>query len=106
MNNFLRITISLFLSFCYLNCYAIQVHVQTSSKRVSAIGFTVNGKQHGWFGSTYSANDVPAGSYKFGVRADSGDLGCSIDGEEFVNITKDTSVFLNVSGEECSGIVR
>lgn len=105
MHTYLKsfITICLFLLFS--STYAININVHSTSK-VSGLGFTVNGKNHGGMGSSYSAKNMPKGKYSFGIRvggAISGkDIPCnSGNGQKYVNLKKDTNATLQYSGKSC-----
>ncbi|MBV8801867.1 MAG: hypothetical protein JO131_02670 [Gammaproteobacteria bacterium] len=95
-----------FLFFFFSSSYAININVHSTSK-VSGLGFTVNGKNHGGMGNTYSAKDMPEGKYSFGIRvggAISGkDIPCnSSDGQKYVILKKDTNAILQYSGKSCT----
>jgi hypothetical protein len=105
MRKQLKILVGLALSFLILDCYAIQVNVQSSSKAVSALGFTVNNKSHGSAGSFYSKKDMPAGDYTFGVRVGGlmgTDVGCTRNGKEVIALKGDTTAVLTYNGQQCS----
>lgn len=102
MNTFLRAMLIICLSLFFLNCYAIQVNVRTSSE-VFALGFKVQGENHGGLGSSYSADNMPAGYYEFGVRVNNSDIACYVGGKKAVKLSTDASVNLNVHGNRCSG---
>lgn len=97
----LAVTLSLIAS----STYAININVQSTSK-VSGLGFTVNGKNHGGMGSTYSAKDMPEGKYSFGIRVGGTVLGKDIpcnasNGQKYVILKKDTNATLQYSGKSC-----
>jgi len=97
------LAICLFLFFSVT--YAININVQCTSK-VSGLGFTVNGKNHGGMGSTYSAKNMPEGKYSFGIRvggAISGkDIPCNFEnGQKYVILKKDTNAILHYNGKNC-----
>ncbi len=105
MRKQLKIFTGLALSFLMLDCYAIQVNVQSSSKEVAALGFTVNNKSHGGAGSFYSKKDMPAGGYTFGVRVGGlmgTDVGCTSQGKEIITLNGDTTAVLTYNGQQCS----
>lgn len=107
MRNKLKILLGFFLSFFILNCYAIKVNVQSSSSGVGALGFTVNGKNHGGMGRTYSANGMPVGTYTFGIRAGGAltgtDVGCATSsGKKTVTLNKDSTAVLKYDGKRCT----
>src|SRR5690348_14812541 len=86
--------------------YAININVQSTSKNVSALGFTVNGKNHGGMGSTYNAKNMPIGKYSFGVRVGGTILGkdvpCNLsNGEKYVILKSDTNALLHYNGKTC-----
>lgn len=101
MHIFLAIVLAFFAS----NCFAIQVHVQSSSQQVSALGFTVNGKNYGAAGSSYSKNNAPSGVYTFGIRINGifgKDVGCKTsDGKNQVTLNADTTAILDYNGKQC-----
>ena len=97
--------IATFLFLVFSSSYAININVHSTSK-VSGLGFTVNGKNHGGMGSSYSAQNMPAGKYSFGIRvggAISGkDVPCNSDnGQKYVILKKDTDAILQYSGKTC-----
>lgn len=106
MRGYIRVlTGSLLL--CFLsNSYAINVNVRSTSNDVSALGFTVNGKNHGGMGTSYSAMNMPAGTYTFGVRVGGAvfgtDVPCNpVSGSKYVNLNKDTTATLVYDGKSC-----
>lgn len=105
MHKPIRSVLGIVMMLFALNSYAIQVSVSSSSNGVAALGFTVNGKNHGGAGKSYSNSDVPAGSYSFGVRVGGllgKDVGCTVKGNGNVTLTKDASVTLNYNGKTCT----
>ena len=104
MKKLLQWSVGVVASVFVLNVYAIEVSVQSPSDNVSALGFTVNGKNYGKAGHAYSKSDMPAGSYQFGMRVGglfSPDIGCSLNGKESVYLKTDTRVTLNYDGGKC-----
>jgi hypothetical protein len=106
MRTQLKYFIVIFLFFFISTSYAININVQSTSK-VSGLGFTVNGKNHGGMGNSYSAKNMPEGKYSFGIRvggAISGkDVPCnSDDGQKYVTLKKDTNATLQYSGKNCT----
>jgi hypothetical protein len=105
MSNHSKLLATLILVCCFSTSYAITVNVQSSSKDISALGFTVNGKSHGGAGSSYSAKNMPTGKYSFGIRVGGTifgtDIPCPSANGEFVNLTKDTNVMLQFNGKSC-----
>jgi uncharacterized protein YegJ (DUF2314 family) len=104
----LKILTGIALSFFVLNSYAISVNVQTSSKDVSALGFTTNGKNYGGMGKSYQKSNMVAGTYTFGVRVGGltgTDVGCTSQGKEEVSINNDATVTLNYDSKKCSMLV-
>jgi hypothetical protein len=84
-----------------LPSYAIKVTVQSSSKGVTALGYTVNGKKSGGAGGSYKNTDAPTGKYLFGVRA-GGDVPCATkEGKKAMTLKKDTTVTLTYNGKTC-----
>lgn len=106
MRNSVKVLVGVVSSCFILNCYAIQVDVKTSSKQVSALGFTVNGQKHGGPGSSYSASKMPVGSYSFGVRVKNADVGCPVSGQSSVMIKKNTVAILTVHGNKCTAQIH
>lgn len=105
MRNYIKILLGVCLSLVIFNCYAIQVNVQSPSKQVAALGFTVNGKSHGGAGSSYSKKDMPTGVYTFGVRVGGvfgTDVGCTMNGRNSVNLRTNTTAVLNYDGQKCT----
>jgi len=106
MRIYSKIVTGIFLSCLLSTSYAINVSVQSTSKDISALGFTVNGKNHGGMGTSYSAKDMPTGSYSFGIRVGgviSGkDIPCNANGsKKNVNLNKDTNAILEYNGTNC-----
>lgn len=103
MRTFLTIIIATSLLLFFSTCFAIQVDVQTSSNDVYALGFTVNGEQHGGPGKHYSKNDMPAdAAYTFGIRVGglvigARDIGCTTDNDNqsIITLRSDTKATLN-----------
>ena len=82
---------------------AMSVSVQASG--VSALGFTLNGKNYGGAGTSYSKSDLPSGSYSFGVRVNGlfgNDVPCTYKGRSSVALSKDTSAYLKYSSNRCT----
>lgn len=105
MRNYIKAILGLSLLSLVCNCYAIQVNVQSSSKQVSALGFTVNGKNYGGAGSSYSKKGVPTGNYTFGVRVGGvfgTDVGCTMNGKGSIALNSDTTAVLSYNGKNCS----
>lgn len=83
---------------------ALSVSVQ-SSGGVSALGFTLNGKNYGGAGTSYSKSGLPSGNYSFGVRVNGlfgNDVPCTYKGRSSVALNKDTAAFLKYSGSRCT----
>lgn len=106
MRAYLKSFTGILLFFFISSTYAININVHSTSK-VSGLGFTVNGKNHGGMGSTYSAKNMPVGKYSFGLRvggAISGkDIPCNSDnGQKYIMLKKDTTAILQYSGKNCT----
>ncbi|MDX1902343.1 MAG: hypothetical protein SFW66_10160 [Gammaproteobacteria bacterium] len=104
MRRYSSIFIALFFMFFSLASYAIQVDVQSTSKDVAALGFTVDGKNHGSMGKKYHATGMPVGVYSFGIRANSifgKDVACSLNGQGSVTLQRDTTAVLDYDGNQC-----
>ena len=87
-----------------LQSVALSISVQSSGD-VSALGFTLNGKNYGGAGTSYSKSGLPSGSYSFGVRVNGlfgNDVPCLYKGKSTVALSKDTAAFLKYSGNNCS----
>lgn len=83
---------------------ALSISVQSSGS-VSALGFTLNGKNYGGAGTSYSKSGLPSGSYSFGVRVNGlfgNDVPCTYKGRSTVALNKDTSAYLKYSGNHCT----
>lgn len=95
----------LFLASCSLGSYAIQVSVESPSPEVSALGFLLDGKEHGDAGQSYIGNNMSPGVYIFGVRVDGlfgTDVGCyTKDGKNSLRLTKDTKAILTYKNNKC-----
>jgi hypothetical protein len=81
--------------------YAIDVDVQSTSKNITGLGFTVNGSKHGGLGSSYHGKDMPKGSYVFGVRKGK-DITCFVKGKKFTKLTENTKATLMLKGRHCT----
>lgn len=98
-----QVYIFLILSLVTTFSYAIEVKVQTTSKEVTGLGFTVDGKQHGGLGTSYEAKEMPEGKYNFGLRDKDKDIGCHNDkGEESVQLVKNTTATLVYENGKCT----
>jgi hypothetical protein len=106
MCNYSKIFTGLFL-FCFFSTsYAIDVNVQATSSDVSGLGFTVNGKNHGGKGNSYTAKNMPSGIYTFGIRVNGAIFGKDIscytgNGGNRINLNKDTNATLMYDGKNC-----
>jgi hypothetical protein len=106
MRSYLNVFVgALLFCFCSIS-YAINVNVQSTSKDVSALGFTVNGKNHGGRGNSYSAKNMPTGLYTFGIRVGGAifgkDISCFTDkGTNRVTLNSDTNAILEYNGKNC-----
>lgn len=101
MLKYLKVLVGLFFAIFVLNSYAIQINVQTSSKEVSALGFTVNGKDYGWLGTSYSVNNMPPGKYDFGVYVNGSDIDCLVGDQSWTTLSRDTTAILYLHGNKC-----
>jgi len=91
----------------FSNTYAIDVNVQSTSKDIMGLGFTVNGSKHGGAGTSYTGSDMPKGSYRFGVRSKGKDIPCaSSDGKRQFKLTRNTNATLKFRGGKCVAIVK
>jgi hypothetical protein len=106
VRNLSKVFMAGFLTLFISQSYAITVNVQTSSSGVHALGFTVNGSKHGGLGSSYQGGDMPAGRYKFGVRAHERDIPCPVNGKRSVTLSSDANVQLTLNGNKCVGQVN
>lgn len=94
-----RVLIFTILSIACTSSFAINVSVQSPSQGVSALGFQVNGQKYGAAGRFYSKNNMPAGTYQFGVRVNGlfgEDVGCAV-----AKLTKNTTVIVRYDGKRC-----
>ena len=105
MNTLAKILIGMLLLGCLSTSYAINISVRSSSNNVSALGFTVNGKNHGGAGTSYSAKNMPAGQYTFGVRVNGTifgtDVPCMTSRGQYVTINQDANIILDYNGKSC-----
>jgi len=107
----LKITMVIFLSCFFINCYAIRVSVHTASKDVYGVGFYANGKGFGSIGKNYNKTDAPVGMYKFGLRAGGLIIGkkevtCLIGGRALVKLDQDATVTLDYDGNKCEAYLQ
>ncbi|MHB1947214.1 MAG: hypothetical protein ACYCQI_03770 [Gammaproteobacteria bacterium] len=98
-----KILALLLLASFSLNCYAIQVNVKSTSNDIMALGFSVNGENHGGLGTSYSNDNVPVGDYIFGVRAhNNNDITCYTNqGKASIHLNKSTTATLHYDGKNC-----
>jgi hypothetical protein len=83
--------------------FAIDVHVQSSSSGIFALGYTVDGSKHGGLGKTYNGNGMPAGTYTFGLRSHGKDVGCvTKDGKKDIKINSNTMATYDFNGTTCT----
>lgn len=78
----------------------ISVEVFTEYKDAAAIGFKVQGKNHGGLGHSMKGSGPANETYEFGIRNKSifgDDIGCGS-----IVLTEDSTVELTVSGQECT----
>ncbi len=103
MRNQLKILLGLLLSLFALNSYAIQVNVQSPSQGVSALGFQVNGSNHGAAGHYFGGSNMPTGgTYKFGVRVNGlmgTDVPCPVAGKRAVVLKRNATAVLLYNGK-------
>jgi hypothetical protein len=107
MRTYLQIFTGIFLSCVISTTYAINVNVHSTSKSISALGFTVNGKNHGGMGTSYSATNMPSGKYSFGIRVGGAMMGKDVscrpnNGQKYVILNKDTNAILEYTGKTCT----
>lgn len=79
--------------------------VSSPSKNVSALGFTVNGKDYGAAGTSYQKSGLANGTYTFGVRVNGvfgTDVGCTAKGKKTFALHKDTVAYLIYDGKHCT----
>lgn len=105
---FKKVMAAVVLSLCFSTSYAIQVNVQTSSSDVYAVGFKVNGSEHGGAGNSYTESGLPSGaSYIFGMRIGgliigAEDISCTTVNGGYTTITlnSDTNAVLMYDGNK------
>ncbi|MES2217415.1 MAG: hypothetical protein V4501_03280 [Pseudomonadota bacterium] len=98
----LKLAVGLMLTFFISECYAIDVNVQSTSDKISGLGFTANGSKHGGPGTSYNGSSMPKGVYTFGLRADGKDVGCvDSHGKKKIKLTTNTNAVLNFNGRRC-----
>jgi hypothetical protein len=88
------------LSFGLYASQKISVTVKSDYKKVSALGFSVNGSSHGGLGNSYSSKGPKDMTYSFGYREGlifSKDVSC---GTLFLD--KDSIVLLKSDGNSCN----
>jgi hypothetical protein len=91
------------LLFFVSTSYAIQVNVRSTSTKITALGFTVNGSKHGGLGSQFHARKMPKGLYSFGLRANGKDLACvEKAGKKKIKLLKNTNAVLDFNGKKCT----
>jgi len=87
--------------------YAIQVNVKSPSRKVQALGFTVDGDKHGGLGKSYRGRNMPKGDYAFGIRSHLKDVPClTKKGKKTVSLTKNTNATLIFNGETCVLVIK
>jgi hypothetical protein len=101
-----KIFIGVLLSSLISTSYAINVNVQSTSRNISGLGFTVNGKNHGGMGSNYRATNMPTGKYTFGIRVGGSVFGKDVpchpnNGHSYVILKQDTNALLEYNGKTC-----
>lgn len=106
MRKYLNVLFGISL-FCFFSMsYAISINVQSTSNEVAGLGFTVNGKNHGGRGNSYTATNMPAGTYTFGIRVGNSlfgkDVSCYTgNGMNRVNLKNNTNAILEYDGKNC-----
>lgn len=101
-----QVMLAISLLLCTIPAFAIRVSVLSTNKDIFALGFKVNGEQHGGMGTEYQSSDVPAGTYTFGVRWQGQDIRCSDkSGKSQINLTHDARVVLNFKGTKCTFMI-
>lgn len=101
----------LVLLFFIPSCYAIHVSAQTSSNKVYALGFQLNGKDYGGAGTKYSHGDLPAGMYTFGIRVGglvigAKDIRCPTKKSQSVMLNRNTTAILHYNERSQSCIAQ
>lgn len=101
----IKIILGFFFFLFSLQTFAFQVTVKSSSKEVSGIGFSVDGKNHGGMGKSYTKANMPAGSYAFGIRVDGlfgTDVGCKTPkGKKYIALKNDTVAIVKYQKNVC-----
>ncbi len=94
--------LTMVLTCTYITCSAITVSVDSTNENIVGLGFTVNGKKHGGPGHSYSADNMPKGSYNFGVRKKGKDIPClTANGKRSIKLKADTKVTLMFDDKKC-----
>lgn len=97
-----KIIALLFFSFFSTTSHAIQINVQSTSNDIMALGFTVNGENHGGLGTSYSNDNSPIGFYTFGVRSHNTDITCYTNkGKMSIQLNKSSTAVLHYNGKAC-----
>ena len=101
-----KIVYSLIISFCSLSAFAadtIHVTVKTKEKAVVAIGYSMDGKNAGGLGKSYSGKGLKNSTYVFGYRKNSlggADIKCGA-----LVLNKDSEITLVAKGDSCETVV-
>jgi hypothetical protein len=105
MRTSIKILLGIFIFLFSIQSFAFKVTVQSPSKEVSALGFTVNGKNSGGLGKSYTKNNMQAGNYTFGIRINGmfgTDVGCkSANGKSSFSLKSDTVATLSYKNNSC-----
>jgi hypothetical protein len=93
--------LTILLSCTYINCLAITVNVESTNQNIEGLGFTANGEKHGGAGHSYKGENMPNGSYAFGVRKGGKDIPCMYNGKRAVKLKSDTNATVMLKGQHC-----
>jgi hypothetical protein len=103
MNIILKVVISLLATITFSSAFAINVNVHSTSSKIDGLGFTVNGSKHGGMGANYHGNNMPKGSYTFGLRVKGKDIGClDKSGKKNFKLSRSSAATLSVKGGKCT----
>jgi len=81
----------------------VKITVSTTEKTAAAIGFTVDGKESGGSGQSYSGEGPKNKEYKFGYRKDSVkglNISCGS-----LTLSENSNVTLTTEGDKCLSVV-
>lgn len=102
MRNQYKALVLLVFSLSSLHAHAIQINVQSTSSDIMALGFTVNGENHGGLGTYYTNDNSPKGAYTFGVRSHNNDVTCFTNqGRMSIQLNKSSTAILHYNGKAC-----